>query len=544
MNAVVQRSFVDQAIDFLHRASLKQALSVYREIVHDPQVTDAHIAEIGRRDRFFLLTHILHRPDAIHPWLYERCRQVEADTDGHLDLWARDHYKSTIITFAGTIQEILNNPEITIGIFSHSKGIARKFLKQIKRELESNTYLKNLYSDVLYENPEAQAKQWSDSEGIIVRRKNNPAEATVEAWGLVDGQPIGKHFMLMIYDDVVTRESVTTPDQIFKTTDSWELSLSLADSRIDRQWYIGTRYNDADTYRVILARNIVKPRVFPATDNGQIDGRPVFLSPHTWAKKLKENSLYNLCCQYLQNPQAGSNNEFTEAMWREYEVRPRTLNVYIMVDYAGSRKTGSSNTAIAVVGLDAAMNKYLLDGACHKMTLSERWKLMKHYRKKWLGQIGVQIVSVGYERYGAQNDIEHFEEMMQIEGEAFEILELNTPREGELSKDERIRRLEPDHRNSRWFYPRQRKNDTDITKRQLQAIERGEIDLVAKEIKHVNEQGRVYNLLAWFKANEYPFFPNTKQKDFFDAMSRIYDMEIAPPVIYNESDVYPMVPED
>ena len=200
------------------------------EVSDDDKVLKAKLAALGRFDLFFLLWRLLRRSDVDRDWIFDRIREFEEKSDGFLDLWAREHYKSTIITFGATIQEILIDPEITIGIFSHTRPIAKAFLRQIKLEFEGNELLKEVYPDVLWQFPRRDAPKWSEDEGIIVRRKSNPKESTVEAFGMVDGQPSSRHYRLVVYDDVVTRESVTTPDMIQKTTDAWELSLNLTAS--------------------------------------------------------------------------------------------------------------------------------------------------------------------------------------------------------------------------------------------------------------------------------------------------------------------------
>ena len=479
----------------------------------------------AQHDRYFLLVQILGRKDVLHPWLYERCREVEAEPDGCLDLWAREHYKSTIITYAGIIQEVINNPEITVGIFSHTKSVARKFLAQIKLELQSNVRLKKLFPDILHEDPERDAQRWSLDTGLIVKRRSNPKEATIEAHGLVDGMPTGAHFMLMVYDDVVVPESVTTADQVKKTTEAWEMSDNLGMASSMRKWHIGTRYMYADTYQSIIERGVVKTRIHPATHDGTPDGRPVLLTQKVWDDKKIAQGPATIACQMLQNPIAGQQRMFDVEDLQLYEVRPETLAVYILCDPARSKKKDSDNTAMLVIGLDYAMNKYLLDGFNHKMDLMERWQNLARLYVKWQSSVGVQAVHVGYETFGAQADMDYFKEQQKLHKLRFDIAELAWPREGEGSKIDRVQRLGPDFRSGKFFlpYPTDEKRLTAMQRKMLGGYEYR----ISKPIKRKDENGQIYDLAEQFKLQVH-YFPFGK-KDLPDAGSRIYDMEPLPP---------------
>lgn len=506
-------------------------------------------AALGRCDRFYLLTCLLHRPDAVHPWLYERCREVEAEPDECLDLWSRFHYKSTIITFAGSIQELLKDPEITIGLFAYVKGLAAKFLGQIKYELETNEELKETYPEVLWADPKRDARRagasW-DQYRIDVKRQTNPKEGTIEAHGLTDGQPTGAHFKLRVYDDVVTRESVTTPEMVKKTTECWELSDNLKSTESARRWHIGTRYSYADTYGEILDRKILTPRIYPATHDGTPNGQPVFLSPAVW-EDTKLNQRTTLAAQMLQNPTAGNEAMFRKDELRFIDIRPATLNVYILVDPASSKKKGSDRTAMAVIGVDAARNKYLLDGYCHKMNLQERWTAMAGLRKHWLRQPRVQAVFVGYERFGMKSDLEYFEEKMQSSGDAFTIVELNWPQDSPAAKIDRIQRLVPDFGQGKFYLAAVTTREESPgkwvayeTSRQAECRQRGETYRILTPVKRRDHEGVVYSLNQMF-LDEYLIYPFAKHDDFLDCCSRLYDMDYQPPVIVDERCLEPEV---
>lgn len=519
--------------------SREDAEAVYADAVE----RDDHGAMqwLARNDRYFMLSVVLRRADVRRDWLYDRCREVEADPDDRLDLWAREHYKSTIITFAGIIQEIINNPEITIGIFAHNRPTAKAFLRQIMQECELNEFLKNLFPDIFHADPRKDSTKWSEDEGICVKRKSNPKECTVEAWGLVDGMPTGKHFKLRVYDDVVTEKSVTNADMIRKTTDMFDLSEDLG-THGGRMWMIGTRYHFGDTYGVVMNRGIITERRHPATDDGTFDGKPIFLSDRDWLRKLSRPKSI-VAAQQLLNPLAGAETAFSVKLLQFWEVRPKRLNIYITVDPSKGKHASSDRTSIIVTGVDINRNKYLLDGLCHRMNLSKRWQMLRTMYRRWSSEMpGVAGVFVGYEEFGLQTDIEYFEERMRLEKYSFPIEELNWPRSGPSSKRHRIERLEPDIRMGRWRLPRtididEEGNTTpynvEDTRQAQAAREANEAWRIAPNIRQRDEDNKVYPLIDRF-LEEYIFFPFAPHDDILDSASRIYDMDPQPPIFYND----------
>lgn len=456
---------------------------------------------LARTDLYFLLRYVLGRVDIENSWLYERCREVQRAPDGYLDLWAREHYKSSIITYGLTIQDVLashgDNPlekwrgvEPTFGIFSHTRPIAKGFLRQIKREFESNETLRDLFPDIIWANCNREAPKWSEDDGLVLKRKSNPKESTIEAWGLVDGQPTSKHFHVRIYDDVVTQGSVTTPEMIHKTTEAWELSTNLGvDGGTER--YIGTRYHYNDTYREIMARGAAIPRVYPATEDGTVDGDPVLMSREALAKKRRDQGPYTFGSQMLQNPKADEVQGFQEK-WLQYWVPNEGdgLNKYIVVDPASEKKSGSDYTAIWCVGQGADGYYYVLDGLRDRLSLTERGDAVFAMHRKW------RPLRVGYEKYGKDADIEYLEDRMARENYRFPVVALG----GQLKKNDRIRRLVPLFEQLRVLLP--------------------------KNLWRKDYEGRMYDLTQVFVEDEYKPFPVGSHDDMLDSLSRICDEDL------------------
>ncbi len=461
------------------------------------------IRYLARTDLFFLLAFILLRKDLLHPWLLARCKEVDANPNGYLDLWARGHYKSTIITFALSIQDVLSSHgddplpkwlglEVTIGIFSCTKPLAKQFLGQIKREFETNAMLLEYFPDILWENPGKDAPMWSLDSGLILKRKSNPKEATIEAWGIVEGQPTGKHFIGRVYDDVVTVENIRSPSMIEKTTQAWELSLNLGSKPESNPYvrYIGTRYHYNDTYKVIMEREAAIPRIHTATLDGTVTGEPVLMTREELAKKRRDMGPYTFNSQMLQNPIADGNQGFLRKWVQFYDAGEFSrMNLYLIVDPANEKKTSNDFTVMTVIGLGPDSNYYVVDWVRDRLSLTERAATLFRLHRKYKPKL------VGYEQYGMQADIAHMKDKMKRDNYNFKIIPLG----GNLAKVDRIRALVPVFEQERLYLP--------------------------NHCFKTNYERKTEDLTEIFLTHEYDTFPVCQHDDMLDCLARILHMD-------------------
>src|SRR3990172_4251788 len=359
------------------------------------------------------------------------------------------------------------------------------------REFESNKTLHAAFPDVLWGENTKQAPKWSEDDGIIVKRKSNPNEATIEAWGLVDGQPTSKHFKVLLYDDVVVAGSVTTPDMISKTMQEMERSYNLGTTPGIKRG-AGTRWHFNDAYKTIVERGTFKAREYPGKTGATEDGESVFWSEEVHEQKRRDMGPYTYAAQILLNPKADAMQGFKREWLKHYDsVQKDKLNWYLVCDAASSKKRGSDFTSMWSVGLGVDKNYYCVPEVRDRLNLKERgdrlFKLHRDYKPK----------QVRYEKYGLLSDTEHYQSRMEHENYRFNITEVG----GQTSKSDRIKRLLPLFEAGRIWMPKS---------------------------KFVTDWQRVpVDLIQAFIEEEFMAFPVGLHDDMLDALARICEPEMS-----------------
>lgn len=459
-------------------------------------------------------------------WLFDRCRELE-NSDKVVDIWSRFHWKSYLKTILKQIQEALRDPEVTAVTFSHTRPLAKAFLSSIKQEVMTNELLISLswnprLGREIFSANKRDYERLSLNDGIIIPRSGNPKEGTFSAFGLVDSMPTGGHWQIRILDDAVTKDSVTTPEQIEKVQHSWELSLPLGmPGGRSEEWVSGTFYDHGDLYHELAYNRGYELRLHPCypvdwegtekDERGRISRLKLFFNqpPVLYEDaKIKEfektmgskEGSENLSMQLYCDPNAGTSGRNFEKEWLSYykntpEERTRLIrggNTMILVDSAGAKRTGSDYTAMWSLSLMDDGCVYVVDMCRDRLSLTQRGdQLLKMHRR-----VAQSFYECRYERYGMMADIEFLDFLLKQKNRRMKIIRVGGVA---MSKEERIERLIP------WF-------------------EDARLVLPDKFMYRTAEGDRV-DLVEQFVYDEYLGYPNTPFKDMLDGLSRLCDTE-------------------
>jgi len=385
-------------------------------------------------DLFFIVCFVMEIPNCNRPFVVQMCKEVESGPDGWcLDLWSRWHFKSSIKTKARTIQRMLKYPEKCTMIASHTRPIAKKFMRSIMQLLENSEMLKQCFPDVLYANPRTEAPKWSEDDGIIVKRKSFArSEATLEAWGIKEGMPISVHFDWIQLDDLETKDDVRNPDVVIHGRDAFDLCnfLLTEGGSID---VTGTPYSHEGIYIPFIKEKVKAdstPRYLyrghPATVDGTRDGEPVMATREEladiYADMCKsEGSMgeYQYNCQILINPTPVGVRRLSGDLIKDIDSQfiPKNIYKFMPIDPAGDDKTGKGDAwAFGVIGVEpqsdelGASNIYITDLFISPMREEEApVEIARMYRRGGLiMQVGVEKVALSTAEIHVANALAKF----------------------------------------------------------------------------------------------------------------------------------------
>jgi predicted phage terminase large subunit-like protein len=332
---------------------------------------------------------------------------------GYLWLWARELYKTTILNLGQNLQNILEFPKSATLILSNNNSRAKAFLRPVGLIMENNDALKDHFDDVLFKNPQREAKPWSIDNGYVTRQHDpGRREPTIFASGIENGGPTGVHCDYICRDDIVDEGSVETVHQMEKTRKEYELTLPLG-RNVDvpgmppaAEWYIATRYHDKDLTGELLRNGDYIPDIMPWHMG---DGTTPRVHTYEKIQELKRRlSPYIFACQYELNPTADSKRRFSGRLVY-YNQPPAALDYVILCDPAGGfkekREHNPDYTAMGVVGRDELGNEYFIDGLYDRIDLHTRMARLFQFVKKY------RVNNVWYEKSSMNADISEIERM-------------------------------------------------------------------------------------------------------------------------------------
>lgn len=343
-----------------------------------------HIKQLATEDFFFFCDNIMrdfNNPKTVplDPDFHgEICFITAYDADT-LILVPRNHLKTTIAGVAYHTWRLFKNPNDRIVSFSDVLDMSKKFLSEVKENIERNKRLQLIAPNLKPQISPSQNRnqKWGATEIIVERDMINKDPSIVA--GSTEQVLTGGHANLIDFDDIVTDRNMSKRDMTMKDIFQWHQSVTNIVDREFRQKYKGTRYHDNDLYGYLIEEGLVTVYVRSAVEEGEY----IWNDPGNVARvKMMRKKLtpQNFSCQYMNDPLVEGEENFpfvarydNERLRFEFVPDPpendielhrkflSTLDIHIMIDIARTKTNRSDYTVIMVGGCNNAGRLFILD---------------------------------------------------------------------------------------------------------------------------------------------------------------------------------------
>lgn len=390
------------------------------------------IREKCKKDLYYLAKYILGYKDLgeFHRWLCDIVSKNQPKT--RLFLLPRGHFKTSLVTIADTIRNILINPNIRVLVCMATQYNARKTLAEIKAHFTHNDTFRRFFGDYC---PGAGKEFGSADKLTVPNRTQILKEPTVEAFG-VGAKIVGAHYDIMKKDDLIDEKTILTPEQVNKIIEWDQLTIPLFENpEKGRTDYVATRFHYDDlSGHLINNRPDVKVWIRKVIENDN----PVF--PERFTKEginkiRSEMGSSHFSAQYMNDPVASDNALFKPNMIRKWKNLPDKMYKVMAVDPALSEKKSDDHSAVIIAGMDTAGKIYVL--RAYNLSVTPKELINRIY----VAAYQFKPKKVALEAFGFQKALKFF-----IDAEAkrykkrLPIVEVTG---GRIRKSERIHGLQP-----------------------------------------------------------------------------------------------------
>lgn len=358
---------------------------------------------------------------AIHEELIGWWERQDA-RENQLVLLPRAHQKSQLVAFR-TAWRLTKNPALQILYVSATSDLAEEQLGLIKNILESPKH--QLLWPELINKDEGKRAQWTNTAIRVdhpLRKAEGVRDPSIKAAGLTTNIT-GFHANIVVLDDVVVPGNAYTMDGREKVAKMYSQLASIEEPGAE-EWVVGTRYHPADLYAELLEMEepiydehgeIIEYQKVYEIFQRVVEVEGEFLWPRQRRKdgkyygfdlkelariKAKYVDKTQFFAQYYNDPNDPDNARVSPDHFQYYDkkhlkqdggewfFKGERIRVFAGMDFAFSQHKKADYSTIAVIGIAASGDIYILDLARFKtdristyfdelLTLYNRWQFKK-----------------------------------------------------------------------------------------------------------------------------------------------------------------------